>query len=86
VVRVSVRRDPSGTYFPGIWLVNGPATPAPGATYCGANNYRAGLMAGSYLGRWAKRHWAGDVEEVLLIELQQAGSLPKAYALGRVDH
>jgi len=28
--------------------------PHPGATYFGANNYKAGLMAGHYLGRWAK--------------------------------
>jgi len=56
--------------------------PHPGATYFGANNYRAGFMAGTYLGRWAKRHWDGDVEEVLLIELQRAGSLPKARMRG----
>ena len=35
--------------------------PHPGATYFGANNYQAGLMAGQYLGRWAKRHWNGEV-------------------------
>ena len=29
--------------------------PHPGATYFGANNYQAGLMAGHYLGRWAKK-------------------------------
>jgi ribose transport system substrate-binding protein len=56
--------------------------PHPGATYFGANNYRAGLMAGNYLGRWAKRHWAEEVDEVLLIELQRAGSLPKARMRG----
>jgi ribose transport system substrate-binding protein len=56
--------------------------PHPGATYFGANNYQAGLMAGNYLGRWAKRHWAGEVEEVLLIELRRAGSLPKARMRG----
>jgi len=56
--------------------------PHPGATYFGANNYRAGFMAGTYLGRWAKRHWDADVEEVLLIELQRAGSLPKARLRG----
>ena len=28
--------------------------PHPGATYFGANNYQAGLLAGRYLGRWAK--------------------------------
>jgi ribose transport system substrate-binding protein len=56
--------------------------PHPGATYFGANNYQAGLMGGHYLGRWAKRHWNGEVDEVLLIELHRAGSLPKARMRG----
>jgi ribose transport system substrate-binding protein len=56
--------------------------PHPGATYFGANNYQAGLMAGNYLGRWAKRHWAAEVDEVLLVELRRAGSLPKARMRG----
>jgi ribose transport system substrate-binding protein len=56
--------------------------PHPGATYFGANNYQAGLMAGHYLGRWAKKHWAGEVDEILLVELQRAGSLPKARMRG----
>lgn len=56
--------------------------PHPGATYFGANNYQAGLLGGHYLGRWAKRHWAGEADEVLLIELQRAGSLPKARMRG----
>ena len=56
--------------------------PHPGATYFGANNYQAGLMAGHYLGRWAKKHWGGEVDEVLLVELHRAGSLPKARLRG----
>jgi ribose transport system substrate-binding protein len=56
--------------------------PHPGATYFGANNYRAGLIAGNYLGRWAKRHWAEEVEEILLVELRRAGSLVKARMRG----
>jgi ribose transport system substrate-binding protein len=56
--------------------------PHPGATYFGANNYQAGLMGGHYLGRWAKRQWSGAVDEVLLIELHRAGSLPKARIRG----
>jgi ribose transport system substrate-binding protein len=56
--------------------------PHPGATYFGANNYQAGLIAGQYLGRWAKRHWAGEVDEILTIELQRAGSLPQARIRG----
>lgn len=56
--------------------------PHPGATYFGANNYKAGLMGGNYLGRWAKKQWNGEVDEVLLIELHRAGSLPKARIRG----
>jgi len=56
--------------------------PHPGATYFGANNYQAGLMGGHYLGRWAKRNWNGEVDEILLIELHRAGSLPKARMRG----
>jgi ribose transport system substrate-binding protein len=56
--------------------------PHPGATYFGANNYQAGLMAGTHLGRWAKRHWAGEVDEILLVEIQRAGALPKARMRG----
>ena len=56
--------------------------PHPGATYFGANNYQAGLIAGHYLGRWAKKHWGGEVDEILLVELLRAGSLPKARLRG----
>jgi ribose transport system substrate-binding protein len=49
--------------------------PHPGATYFGANNYQAGLLAGRHLGQWARSHWQGRVEEVLLLELGRAGSL-----------
>jgi ribose transport system substrate-binding protein len=40
------------------------------------------LLAGNCLGRWAKRHWAEEVDEVLLIELQRAGPLLKARMRG----
>lgn len=56
--------------------------PHPGATYFGANNYQAGLMAGHYLGRWAKKHWGGEPDEILMIELCRAGPLPKARIRG----
>jgi ribose transport system substrate-binding protein len=49
--------------------------PHPGGTYYGANNYQAGLLAGHYLGRWAKTRWNGQVDEVLLIDARRAGSL-----------
>ena len=55
--------------------------PHPGATYYGANNYQAGLLAGHYLGRWAKSRWGGQVDEVLLVEATRAGSLVQ----GRIE-
>jgi ribose transport system substrate-binding protein len=56
--------------------------PHPGATYYGANNYGAGLMGGRFLGRWAKQHWHGGVDEVLLLELPMAGALPRSRLTG----
>jgi ribose transport system substrate-binding protein len=56
--------------------------PHPGATYFGANNYDAGLIAGRYLGRWARQLWAGCVDELLLIELVRAGPMLRARMRG----
>jgi ribose transport system substrate-binding protein len=56
--------------------------PHPGATYFGADNYTAGLLAGRTLGRWARQRWEGQVEEVLLVEIGRAGSLPQARIKG----
>lgn len=56
--------------------------PHPGATYYGANNYEAGLIAGRYLGRWAKQRWQAEVDEIILIELARAGSLPRMRLTG----
>lgn len=56
--------------------------PHPGATYYGANNYAAGLIGGRYLGKWAKHHWQGLVDEVLLLELQMSGPLPASRLTG----
>jgi ribose transport system substrate-binding protein len=56
--------------------------PHPGATYYGANNYEAGLMGGRYLGRWVKGHWQSEVDEIVLLELPRAGSLPRMRLTG----
>ena len=56
--------------------------PHPGATYFGANNYEAGLLAGRYLGRWAKQQWHGQADELLLLEIARAGPLPRARVRG----
>src|SRR6266496_2846341 len=56
--------------------------PHPGATYFGANNYEAGLIGGRYLGRWARQQWHAEVDEIVLITLERAGSLPKMRLTG----
>jgi ribose transport system substrate-binding protein len=49
--------------------------PHPGATFFGANNYLAGLLAGQHLGRWARQHWQGKLPEVIFIGRPKAGAL-----------
>src|SRR5688572_25771957 len=56
--------------------------PHPGATYFGANNYEAGLIGGRHLGRWAKQCWHSEVDEIVMIALERAGSLPKMRLTG----
>jgi ribose transport system substrate-binding protein len=56
--------------------------PHPGATYFGANNYEAGLIGGRHLGRWANKHWEGAVDEVIMLEISRAGSVPQARIRG----
>jgi ribose transport system substrate-binding protein len=56
--------------------------PHPGATYFGANNYEAGLIGGRHLGRWAKQQRCTDADEIVLIALDRAGSLPKMRLTG----
>ena len=51
--------------------------PHPGAVFYGANNYAAGLLAGHSLAKWAKEHWDGKVDEVLLVDAAIAGSVPQ---------
>lgn len=69
--------------------------PAPGAIYYGADNYRAGRIAGRALGRWTLAHWKREFDHVLLIELPAGGPLLEARmdgaltglreVLGRID-
>jgi ribose transport system substrate-binding protein len=56
--------------------------PHPGATFYGANNYEAGLIGGRYLGRWARECWAGAVDEIILLQLGRAGSVPRMRLTG----
>lgn len=59
--------------------------PHPGAIFFGANNYQAGVIAGRALGRWAKEHWDGEVEQVMLLGLPIAGPLPALRMTGVQD-
>jgi ribose transport system substrate-binding protein len=59
--------------------------PHPGATYYGADNYRAGQIGGRYLGKWAKKNWKSHVDEVLVLELSAAGALPQSRLTGTLD-
>lgn len=56
--------------------------PHPGATYYGANNYDAGLIGGRYMGRWVRQNWNGEVDEIILLELNRAGNLPRMRLTG----
>ena len=57
--------------------------PHPNATYYGADNYRAGVIGGRYLASTVKSRW-GRVDELVLLELPQAGSLPRSRLVGIV--
>lgn len=59
--------------------------PHPGATYFGADNYQAGLLAGRHLGRWARQNWQESIDEILLLELPRAGSIPQTRLTGFLD-
>jgi ribose transport system substrate-binding protein len=56
--------------------------PHPSASYFGANNYEAGLVGGRHLGRWANKNWHGLVDEIVLLEIRRAGSVPQTRILG----
>ncbi len=59
--------------------------PLPGAPFYGANNYGAGWTAGVALGRYARRYWRSKVERVVLIELPEAGALPRMRMTAALD-
>jgi ribose transport system substrate-binding protein len=48
--------------------------PLHGGVYFGANNYRAGRLAGQTLGRFADKHWKGRYDRVVLVESSLAST------------
>ena len=59
--------------------------PHPGAVYFGADNYKAGRMAGRHLAKWAARHWKTGPEQIILLGVDAAGPLLNARVTGVVD-
>jgi len=50
--------------------------PQPGAVFFGLDNYNVGQMAGKALVRAARQYWQGAIDELLMLDLEIAGSLP----------
>ncbi len=59
--------------------------PHPGAVYLGPDSYRAGHMAGIFLGEWAARTWNGRVDEIILVDSTVAGPAVAARLRGLRD-
>ncbi|MBW4437940.1 MAG: sugar ABC transporter substrate-binding protein [Pleurocapsa minor GSE-CHR-MK-17-07R] len=59
--------------------------PMPGATFFGADNYTAGLLAGEALAAWANENWEGGADALLVLELPQSGPVPAARMQGMID-
>jgi ribose transport system substrate-binding protein len=58
--------------------------PHPGATFYGANNYEAGLIAGRHLAKWARKHWPEAIEEIIMLDLPRAGAVPATRITGMI--
>ncbi len=50
--------------------------PQPGAVFFGIDNHRVGQLAGKALVKAAQEHWQGEIDELLMLDLEIAGSLP----------
>ncbi len=50
--------------------------PQPGAVFFGIDNYSAGQLAGKSLVKAARAEWGGEIDELLMLDLEIAGSLP----------
>ena len=59
--------------------------PLPGATFFGADNYRAGRIAGDAAVRWIKTHWHGELNKVVCLEQPESGQLVAMRIEGQLD-
>lgn len=56
--------------------------PQPGATYCGVDNYRAGMAAGAALARHAVLQWRGRFDLLILLDLPEGGPVLQSRMTG----
>lgn len=59
--------------------------PLPGATFFGADNYRAGRIAGEAMGRWVQDHWQGRLDVLLKLEAPRVGPVAGARIQGQQE-
>jgi len=59
--------------------------PHPGCFYFGADNYKAGRIAGRHLARWALRNWKGTAEQIIYLGVDAAGPLLNSRLTGICD-
>lgn len=59
--------------------------PMPGATFFGADNYKAGRLAGEAAAKFVTANWGGSVDAVLMLDLPQSGPIPAARMQGMLE-
>jgi ribose transport system substrate-binding protein len=59
--------------------------PHPGGIYFGADNYKAGRIAGRYLARWAVKNWKGGAEQIIYLGVDAAGPTLNSRLTGMCD-
>jgi ribose transport system substrate-binding protein len=59
--------------------------PIPGAFFFGGNSYRAGLMAGRALGRFARENWRSRFDKLVLLESSLTAPANRARLSGTVE-
>jgi ribose transport system substrate-binding protein len=59
--------------------------PHPGATYFGADNYKAGHIAGRHLARWTIANWPSGPEQIIFLGVDAAGPTLNSRLTGVAD-
>jgi ribose transport system substrate-binding protein len=59
--------------------------PMPGAVYFGADNYRAGRIAGEAAVNWIRERWHGRLDRIVCLEQSESGSIPAARIQGALS-